>query len=147
MNFDAKHLYLSSDGRIGRKSYWIAGIAMAVVSIFVSVLLQNMLAGTALLVAAIIWQLVLSYPVYHLMAKRFQDRNKSASIALYVIIAFFILTVITLVTTPPPGQMPGAGMMIASFAILALGIWLLVELGFLRGTIGPNKYGPDPVGN
>ena len=24
-------------------------------------------------------------------------------------------------------------------------IWLLIELGFLRGTIGPNRYGPDPV--
>jgi uncharacterized membrane protein YhaH (DUF805 family) len=25
------------------------------------------------------------------------------------------------------------------------GIWLLVELGFLRGTIGPNRFGPDPA--
>ena len=25
-------------------------------------------------------------------------------------------------------------------------IWLLVELGFLRGTTGPNRYGPDPLG-
>lgn len=24
-------------------------------------------------------------------------------------------------------------------------IWLLVELGFLRGTIGDNRFGPDPV--
>lgn len=24
-------------------------------------------------------------------------------------------------------------------------IWLLVELGFLRGTVGPNKFGPDPL--
>ena len=27
----------------------------------------------------------------------------------------------------------------------ALGVALLVELGFRRGTIGPNQYGPDPV--
>ena len=26
-----------------------------------------------------------------------------------------------------------------------LGIWLIVELGFLRGTVGPNEYGPDPL--
>ena len=25
-------------------------------------------------------------------------------------------------------------------------IWLLIELGFLRGTHGPNRYGPDPLG-
>ncbi len=24
-------------------------------------------------------------------------------------------------------------------------IWLLIELGFLRGTIGANRYGPDPT--
>jgi uncharacterized membrane protein YhaH (DUF805 family) len=26
------------------------------------------------------------------------------------------------------------------------GIWYLVECGFLRGTPGPNDYGPDPLG-
>ena len=26
------------------------------------------------------------------------------------------------------------------------GLWYLIECGFLRGTIGPNAYGPDPVG-
>jgi uncharacterized membrane protein YhaH (DUF805 family) len=26
------------------------------------------------------------------------------------------------------------------------GLWFLIECGFLRGTIGPNAYGPDPVG-
>lgn len=25
-------------------------------------------------------------------------------------------------------------------------IWALVELGFLRGTMGPNRFGPDPLG-
>jgi uncharacterized membrane protein YhaH (DUF805 family) len=29
------------------------------------------------------------------------------------------------------------------FTILAL--FLLVELGFRRGTLGPNQYGPDPL--
>jgi len=24
-------------------------------------------------------------------------------------------------------------------------IWMLVELGFLRGTEGTNNYGPDPI--
>jgi len=29
---------------------------------------------------------------------------------------------------------------------LALWVWAIVELGFLRGTKGPNRYGPDPLG-
>ncbi len=28
---------------------------------------------------------------------------------------------------------------------LALAIWALVWLGCLRGTVGPNQYGPDPL--
>ena len=30
-------------------------------------------------------------------------------------------------------------------ASLAVSIWAIVELGFLRGTTGPNQYGPDPL--
>jgi len=26
------------------------------------------------------------------------------------------------------------------------GLWYLIECGFLRGTVGPNIYGPDPLG-
>jgi uncharacterized membrane protein YhaH (DUF805 family) len=25
-------------------------------------------------------------------------------------------------------------------------LWLFVEIGFLSGTKGPNRYGPDPLG-
>jgi hypothetical protein len=28
---------------------------------------------------------------------------------------------------------------------LGIGIWALVELGCLRGTVGPNQHGPDPL--
>jgi uncharacterized membrane protein YhaH (DUF805 family) len=28
---------------------------------------------------------------------------------------------------------------------LALAIWALVWFGCLRGTVGPNQYGPDPL--
>src|SRR5262249_41164553 len=31
------------------------------------------------------------------------------------------------------------------FAGVAIGIWGFVELGCLRGTVGPNQYGPDPL--
>jgi uncharacterized membrane protein YhaH (DUF805 family) len=27
-----------------------------------------------------------------------------------------------------------------------LGLWILVQAGFLKGTAGPNQYGPDPLG-
>jgi uncharacterized membrane protein YhaH (DUF805 family) len=30
-------------------------------------------------------------------------------------------------------------------AVVGVAIWFLVEFGCLRGTIGANRYGPDPV--
>ena len=36
---------------------------------------------------------------------------------------------------------------ILGIATLVVSIWFLIELGFLRGTQGPNQYGPDPLGN
>jgi uncharacterized membrane protein YhaH (DUF805 family) len=37
------------------------------------------------------------------------------------------------------------GMFVFAIAGFAISIWALVELGFLRGTSGPNDYGPDPL--
>lgn len=143
---DFGNLYLSTEGRIGRQTYWIAAIILGVISIIVSYLVSSFVAGTAALVISIIWQLLVSYPAYNLMAKRFHDRNKPSSYALYVIIAFLVLSVISLLTMPTPGEMPGAVTWIVTGLTLVIGIWVLIELGFLRGTIGPNQYGPDPVG-
>ncbi|MGI8851867.1 MAG: hypothetical protein ACR2GC_00930 [Methyloceanibacter sp.] len=30
-------------------------------------------------------------------------------------------------------------------AAMAIGIWLTIELGFLKGTPGPNRFGADPI--
>lgn len=35
--------------------------------------------------------------------------------------------------------------MLISLVSLALSLWAFVELGCLRGTIGPNQYGADPI--
>ena len=34
----------------------------------------------------------------------------------------------------------------ASLAALAISLWLFVQIGFLKGTQGPNRFGPDPLG-
>jgi uncharacterized membrane protein YhaH (DUF805 family) len=131
---------------IGRQTYWIGAIALVVASIVISFIFGRFLTGAALTVFAIIWQLALSYPAYNLMAKRFHDRDKPSTYALYVIIAFFVLAVISLLTAPVPGESPGAISIVFGLVSLAIGIWILVELGILRGTVGANQYGPDPVG-
>jgi uncharacterized membrane protein YhaH (DUF805 family) len=71
--------------------------------------------------------------------KRLHDRNKSA----WWLVPFYALPVVL----DGAGNAVDAIMgIVLSLASLAISIWALVELGFLRGTPGPNAYGPDPLG-
>ena len=40
-------------------------------------------------------------------------------------------------------MIPGIG---ATLVTVAVGLWMIVELGFLKGTPGDNAYGPNPSG-
>jgi uncharacterized membrane protein YhaH (DUF805 family) len=77
-------------------------------------------------------------------AKRLHDRNKSAW---YLLLFYFV-----------PGVLAAASVLIGEFVedssiiatvltllAVALMVWAFVELGCLRGTVGANPYGPDPV--
>ncbi|PZF76528.1 DUF805 domain-containing protein [Aestuariivirga litoralis] len=114
---DWKYLFTSLEGRIGRQSYWMGVIAMTVITIIAALI--DMVLGTAgengYGIVSIIVALALIYPAIVLYAKRWHDRGKSGWWTLI-------------------GLVPIIG-----------GIWMLVELGFLRGTDGENQYGPDPL--
>lgn len=43
------------------------------------------------------------------------------------------------------GKMAGDAAFVFSLAGFAISIWAFVELGCLRGTAGPNRYGPNPL--
>jgi len=72
--------------------------------------------------------------------KRLHDRNKRAWWLLLFGVVPPLLQVAGSLNTLDSG--PSVGLMIAS---LAISLWALVELGFMRGTRGPNRFGPDPV--
>ena len=44
-------------------------------------------------------------------------------------------------------QMDDLGFLILHVVSFAITVWAFVELGCLRGTLGPNQYGPDPLSN
>jgi|SRR4051794_6248413 uncharacterized membrane protein YhaH (DUF805 family) len=117
MNMDWRYLLLSMDGRITRRSFWLTILAIAVVSVIVRIIDAIIHSPTyyGTGILGILLGVALIYPAIALYAKRWHDRNKS-----------------------------GWWSLIALIPIIG-GIWLLVELGFLRGTVGPNSYGPDPL--
>ena len=135
---DWQNLYLSLDGRTNRKPFWLGILALVVVTwilefilfaAFGVSLIPNMdpnadpaaaaAAASAMMgkmmVPLGILTLLLLWPSICLYAKRWHDRDKSGWWSLII------------------------------FVPIIGSIWILVELGFLRGTEGPNRFGPDPL--
>ena len=144
---DGMSLLLSVAGRIPRYRWWIGTLAVSAFVLFVFLLLSAIFGagfvrsanGRA---ALFVLQLVWLYPYYCLAGKRFQDRAKPANFAL-IWIGPQLLSLLL-----DNSGLTGVPNLVAyAFATFnfVVGMWFLVELGFLRGTVGPNRYGPDPV--
>jgi uncharacterized membrane protein YhaH (DUF805 family) len=105
----------SFEGRITRRDYWLR----FALPLFVITLVLDGLASAAdfagLNVISLLINLFLMWPSFAVGAKRCHDRDRSGWFQLILLI-----------------PLVGA-------------VWLLIELGFLRGTVGPNRFGPDPL--
>src|SRR5262245_17686499 len=71
-------------------------------------------------------------------AKRLHDRDKSA----WWLLVFYALPTILSTAADRTEDVQFIILHLISFGIT---VWAFVELGCLRGTIGPNRYGPDPL--
>jgi uncharacterized membrane protein YhaH (DUF805 family) len=116
---DWNHLYTNFDGRISRQPFWIGTLVLWAASIALSILAGIIVgsASTAMMLIQLVIGLAFLVPSLAVAVKRFHDRDKSGW---WVLIIFI----------------PLIGF-----------IWYLVELGFLPGTPGPNRFGPDPLGS
>jgi uncharacterized membrane protein YhaH (DUF805 family) len=146
---DFNYLFTSLDGRINRAKWWAGVVIIAIVGIVVGLIVGLVLGDTvAGRIVIFIVQLILLYPGYAVSAKRFQDRDKPAMYALVGIaigLLYSLLAMFGVVGAREPGQI-GALDWVFMLAFIAVGIWYLIELGILKGTAGPNQYGPDPLG-
>lgn len=147
---DFSHLYLSTEGRIGRKMWWIGHIILAVIVLVITLIMSGLFGPLSLAMRLInlILVLVIAYPAYAVSAKRFQDRNKNGALGaiLIGISVFSVLLQLFGIGVSSDPTNPSAFGMILGIATMAVGIWYLIDLGILRGTVGDNDYGPDPVG-
>lgn len=154
MNF--RYLYTSFEGRINRKPFWIASLIMMAAAIVLSLVVVTpitlMSPGLGVLVAFLIW-LALLYPVVALGVKRLHDRGKSGQLMAVFLAPSVILQLGDLLGITGGEQVVGGetiylpnmlGWLLVA-ASLVFAIWALVELGILKGTTGPNAYGPDPL--
>lgn len=111
-------------GRIGRATWWGVTLASWIFTAILDALFIAILdvlpeeSEVSLLIALVIALVGAVFILWVSTAahiKRWHDRNKS-------------------------------GWMVLILLIPVLGaLWSLIELGFLRGTKGPNRFGPDPL--
>ncbi len=148
-------LLTTTDGRIGRQQWWIGVVALIVVSIVASIILGIISFGNAAVMAwlAVVLNLVLIWPSYCIGIKRRHDRDNDGTdlkilIAGSVIINLLQASGVGVSMTDMGGVMvpvPAIWLGIINFAFAIFAIYMLVQLGFLKGTTGANTYGPDPL--
>jgi uncharacterized membrane protein YhaH (DUF805 family) len=137
MNANIGWLMFGFQGRINRAKYWLATV---IYGVFVVALIGAAFifhfSGLFLAVFAIVC-IVLFISGIAIGVKRLHDRDKSGwwLLLFYAVPALF--DAMDRVLSPH---------LIFNLVSIAITIWLIVELGFLRGTPGPNPYGPDPLG-
>ena len=161
------HLLFGFSGRINRGKYWLAVVLWLVfwaIALPVCLLAGFYILGTNLvdgeLPSGSDWlekfvHMTLDYVVLFIIfltlvsvswisafaigIKRLHDRNKNG----WLIVLFYVApSILAGIANTSEQAVVSFVFGLASFVI---SIWGLVELGFLRGTVGPNPYGPDPL--
>jgi uncharacterized membrane protein YhaH (DUF805 family) len=138
---DWAYLLSSFEGRISRKTFWI-GIAVLIVAEILGHFIAEVLQGDRL--SAIV-DLAFIYPEFAVTAKRAHDRD----LPIWILIIFFgggaALDLLTVLELTGSTDQPSVLSLVIAVPFTVLLVALLIELGFRRGTIGPNQNGPDPV--
>ena len=139
---DFKYLFTSFDGRIGRQKFWIGTLIlmlMMVVLIAVPIILSVpssvavlIIGGAALL--GFLGSLAIT-------VKRLHDRDKSGW---WYFVFFIVPNILTHI-----GESFAAGSLALALALfvpaIGISIWAFVEVGLLKGSDGPNRFGSDPL--
>ena len=140
---DWAYLFNSFDGRISRQTFWTAMVVLLIAEILAHIIAET-IQGDRL--SAIV-DLAFTYPEFAIAAKRGHDRE----MPLWLLIIFFgagaVLDLLTVLELSGTDEEPSTLSVFIAVPFTVLGLALLVELGFRRGTVGPNQYGPDPLAN
>jgi uncharacterized membrane protein YhaH (DUF805 family) len=147
MNF--VELFTSFKGRISRKYFWAGVLGLLVVSSATGLawgLITDTYDDSRSQLFFILLELVLLYPTSAILAKRLHDRNRPTWwIAFAIVPTLFGIFLQGVGLVDPRLTVVAVNYLISGLTV-AVSVWFLIELGFMRGTIGPNRYGPDPVG-
>jgi uncharacterized membrane protein YhaH (DUF805 family) len=152
--------YTGMDGRLNRQPWWISAIILGIVQGIVTWIIGLVVPGGGLPIGTdgsidpnaimgmvqrtgwigLVVAVIFAYPFLALAVKRRHDKNNNGYDAYGFVVVELLYYIITGL---------GLGLNIVGSIVLFIfgiyGIYMLVVLGFLKGTQGPNNYGPDPL--
>jgi uncharacterized membrane protein YhaH (DUF805 family) len=151
----------SFSGRINRAKYWLTVLFWTVVAIVVFGVVATMLAkdiialgsepsgaeilrvifgyGIGLVLVFLLVLVPMMISSFAIGVKRLHDRDQSGW---WIVLFYFGPGVASAIAQ---SSASGGVSLVLSLVSFAISIWAIVVLGFLRGTRGPNRYGPDPL--
>jgi uncharacterized membrane protein YhaH (DUF805 family) len=142
--------YFSPSGRISRSQYWLKYVVPVVVIGIILSFLQ-IIGGEGFQVLSGLFQLLVLWPGIALLIKRIHDRNKSGWLVWVLYGPLIVGTIFTIAAVVAialgSGEMAALGIIsgVVWIAVVVVAIWFFIEFGCMRGTVGANQYGPDPV--
>jgi uncharacterized membrane protein YhaH (DUF805 family) len=128
-------LYFRADGRITRLQFWLGVLGVAI-ALVLTILVIVWAAPPLAIIVFVLWPIT----ILVLCIKRLHDRGRSGWwVVVFVILPQILGSISDRLTDGSPIWWVLAG------TACVLGVWGLIEIGFLRGTDGDNDYGPDPL--
>jgi len=159
------NLLLSFKGRINRKPWWLAtiaaGLATSIITAIIEIIARssgqtaidpvtNQVEPTGIFGVLVgIVGLVNMWIAFALGAKRLHDRDRTGWWLIWQLLILVLAVMLVVVAVTVPQEQRAVWYALAGAAGLAafvISVWLFVQIGFLCGTSGPNRFGPDPLG-
>jgi uncharacterized membrane protein YhaH (DUF805 family) len=143
----------SFKGRLSRKDFWIWNAALVAISLAIDSLIRIVLGYSLFAIATLEHEIVISiallplwWPSLALVSKRMKDFNAGAGFLIGFVLVGVVVMALHFATLPenvddPTAQVGLAGMMSVVFLLYLI---ILVGIGSVPGTPGPNRYGREP---
>jgi len=157
-------LLFSFKGRINRKPWWLASLGAGFAASLLTAILEAVArsAGETIVnpvthqfeptgifgLAISLIALVNAWFAFALSVKRLHDQHRLVALLwqILIIVVAVILIMVAITVPEEQGLLWYALAAAAILAAFAISVWLFVQIGFLKGTEGPNRFGPDPLG-
>lgn len=129
--------YLSPNGRLSRREYWLYGV----LAIFVSTLLIGWIP-----IVGQVFTLVTSWAGIAIAFKRCHDVGRSGWWLFLPLVPAIISAIGMGIAAGSVNPTPGTAIAVVFGLIwLGLSVWLFFAILVRRGEAGPNRFGPDPL--